>query len=152
MQGVSINIFVKNSKSNNAASDIYHYDLYGTRKSKYDLLSNTKLSDISWKKLSTKEPYWFFVPKDFNYQDSYEKGFEINGLPENSDKLKVIHAGTVEENDKIVTSGGRVLNIVGISSENDLTNSKSIAYEALTKVKYNNITYRRDIGHRALNK
>lgn len=84
------------------------------------------------------------------YPDEYLKGCEITGLPENSDQLKIIHAGTVEENDKIFTSGGRVLNIVGVSNSTDLSESKTIAYTALDDVKYSNIYFRKDIGSKAL--
>lgn len=84
------------------------------------------------------------------YPDGYVKGCEISELPDNSDQLKIIHAGTKKENGKLFTSGGRVLNIVGISSSNDITLSKTISYEAISKVKYSNIYFRNDIGFKAL--
>ncbi len=82
------------------------------------------------------------------YPNSYEKGFEITGIPQNSDEVKIIHAGTNEKEGKILTNGGRVLNIVSISSKNDLTDCKTKAYDILSKVKFNKIYYRKDIGHR----
>lgn len=84
------------------------------------------------------------------YPDNYEKGFEITGLSENSEIVKIIHAGTIKKDEKIFTSGGRVLNVVGISSNNDLKNCKTIGYDNLDKVKYNNIYYRKDIGNKAI--
>jgi phosphoribosylamine--glycine ligase len=84
------------------------------------------------------------------YPDRYEKGFEISGIPQNTDKVKIIHAGTIEHEGKILTNGGRVLNIVSISSKNDLKECKIIAYDALAKVKYHKIYYRNDIANKAL--
>lgn len=84
------------------------------------------------------------------YPDKYEKGYKIEGISPNSDILKTIHAGTSEKNGDIITSGGRVLNIVAVSSKNDLNECKRIGYSALEKVKYNNKYFRSDIGFKAL--
>ena len=84
------------------------------------------------------------------YPDKYKKGYKIEGISTNSDILKTIHAGTIEKNGDIITSGGRVLNIVAISSNNDLKECKTIGYEALEKVKYTNKYFRSDIGFKAL--
>ncbi len=84
------------------------------------------------------------------YPDKYEKGFEIEGIPGNSSNLKIIHAGTSENNGKIITNGGRVLNIVGISRDSSLTHSKTIVYGALSKIIFRDIYYRKDIGFKAL--
>ncbi|GBD91486.1 phosphoribosylamine--glycine ligase [bacterium BMS3Abin04] len=86
------------------------------------------------------------------YPGKYKKGFEINGL----DKIKhpsiqIIHAGTKEENGKILTNGGRVLNIIGLNKENNITACNKTAYEAIHKVNYQDIHFRKDIGYRALN-
>jgi phosphoribosylamine--glycine ligase len=83
------------------------------------------------------------------YPDRYEKGYEITGLTDNSSELKIIHAGTNLDGKRLITSGGRVLNIVGISSNSDITISKTIAYNALSKVKYKDIYFRNDIGFKA---
>ena len=81
IQGVSINIFVKKGlKSKGELANIYHYDLFGEREFKYSTLNKTSLSTMSWNKLTTTEPYYFFVPKDFSVQDEYEKGFKIDEL------------------------------------------------------------------------
>lgn len=80
MQGVSINIFVKNSKAINFGCKVRHYDLYGTRESKYDFLSKNDLHGIPWTQLEPQEPSLFFVPKDFGAQEEYERGFRIVDL------------------------------------------------------------------------
>ncbi|PID59695.1 MAG: phosphoribosylamine--glycine ligase [Ignavibacteriae bacterium] len=84
------------------------------------------------------------------YPDSYKKGYEITGLSENSEEIKIIHAGTIlSKNDgkiNLLTNGGRVLNIVAVSKCNDLTICKKRAYKVLSKVDFNNIYFRKDIG------
>ena len=79
MQGVSINLFVKTTESKKNAT-VYHMDLYGKRKSKYEALQGNDLKSIKWNKLETPEPYHFFVPKDFGAQEEYEKGFKVDEL------------------------------------------------------------------------
>ena len=82
MQGVSINIFVKTSKSKNTKSfaNVYHADLYGKRSEKYSFLMTNKLKSVQWKLLQPFNPNLFFVPKDFTFSDEYEKGFKIDEL------------------------------------------------------------------------
>jgi phosphoribosylamine--glycine ligase len=84
------------------------------------------------------------------YPGKYEKGYEISGLPENNSELKVIHAGTKLDQGILYTNGGRVLNIVAISSNSDLSYCKTIAYSALDRISFKNIYYRKDIGFKAL--
>ncbi len=85
------------------------------------------------------------------YPDSYEKGFEIRGLDEiNSKEIIAFHAGTKEENGKIITNGGRVLGITAFTNQNDLSFVKSRAYDALDKINYSNIYFRKDIADKAL--
>ena len=86
------------------------------------------------------------------YPDKYEKGFEISGLDQKfENNVKIIHAGTKFENGKILTTGGRVLNIVASINKNDLKQCKTIAYDALRKVDFEKIFYRKDIGFKAIN-
>lgn len=84
------------------------------------------------------------------YPDNYKKEFTINGLTENNSELKIIHAGTSKENNEIITSGGRVLNVVSISEQNDLNECKTKCYDALSKINFKDIYYRKDIGYKAL--
>jgi phosphoribosylamine--glycine ligase len=87
------------------------------------------------------------------YPDSYEKGFEITGL-ENapSPEVKIFHAGTKFEGDKIVTSGGRVLGVTAVLKENNLKLCKQNAYKALQNIKFDNIYYRTDIADKGIAK
>ena len=60
--------------------EIYHFDLYGTRKEKYAFLQNNSLQTVEWQQLNPQAPNYFFVPKDFSLQEEYEKGFKIDEL------------------------------------------------------------------------
>ena len=59
----------------------------------------------------------------------------------------IFHAGTKEENGKVVTSGGRVLGVVGLDS--DIKGAISKVYKEIDKVSFDGVYYRNDIGGRA---
>ena len=80
-QGVSINIFIKNTKlKEKALAHVFHFDFFGTRDKKYNKLLENNISSIKWKKLYYQKPYYFFIPRNYKAQDSYSKGFSINKL------------------------------------------------------------------------
>ncbi len=83
------------------------------------------------------------------YPDSYEKGDIISGL-ENTETAttKVFHAGTAEKNGHVVTNGGRVLCAVALG--NSVTEAQRAAYQVVDKIRWENMYYRTDIGHRAI--
>lgn len=81
MQGVSINIFIKTAnKKSNELGQVFHSDLYGKRDVKYPFLNDNSISTIKWTSINNKKPYYFFVPKNFELEDKYRKGFKINEL------------------------------------------------------------------------
>lgn len=95
-QGVSINIFVKTGKKkSNELGKVFHYDLFGKRKMKYDFLSENSLKDVEFKELAYNKPYYFFVPKDDLGRELYEKGFKVSEVFEN------FTSGMVTANDKL---------------------------------------------------
>ena len=77
-QSVSINIFVKSATKSECA--VYHYDVYGKRMSKYDLLNKLSIENIDFTRIEPNEPYYFFVPIDFSKMDVYDSGFNISQL------------------------------------------------------------------------
>ncbi|MCL2847484.1 MAG: phosphoribosylamine--glycine ligase [Firmicutes bacterium] len=79
------------------------------------------------------------------YPLNYNKGEEIS-IGNNLDKdITIYHAGTaIDKNGKLVTNGGRVLNVVA-TAEN-LVTARSIAYANISKVYFKNMHYRTDIG------
>lgn len=82
------------------------------------------------------------------YPNSYNKGDEISGLDDNIDNSKVFHAGTKLQDDKVVTSGGRVLCVVGLADT--VTDAQKVAYQRAEKISWDNMYMRTDIGHRAI--
>lgn len=80
------------------------------------------------------------------YPEHYEKGFEIT-IPE-SEKSSVYVAGAELSEGKLVTAGGRVLGVTAV--EDGMENAINSAYEKVSRIKFDNAYYRKDIGKRAL--
>ncbi|MCX7876213.1 MAG: phosphoribosylamine--glycine ligase [Melioribacteraceae bacterium] len=87
------------------------------------------------------------------YPDKVEKGIEIFGIDDANkcENISIIHAGTKKLNNKILTDGGRVLNIVGTINSNNLKLCKEITYNALSKINFDGMQYRKDIADKAIN-
>ncbi len=83
------------------------------------------------------------------YPDNFEKGFEIHGLEQIPQKIKVYHAGTKEVDGKIMTNGGRVLNVTSFTEKNDLIEAKRLAYDVITRIHFDGMYYRKDISNKA---
>ena len=83
------------------------------------------------------------------YPASYGKGMTISGLAEaDGANQKVFHAGTALDGDDVVTSGGRVLCVVGLGDT--VKAAAASAYESVDKIHWQDVYSRRDIGHRAI--
>ena len=81
MQGVSINLFVKTGKKGkDELGKVYHKDLYGLRQQKYDFLDGATLENVGYEEMKPKAPMYFFVPKNFDLQEEYDKGFKVDEL------------------------------------------------------------------------
>ncbi|MRN38056.1 phosphoribosylamine--glycine ligase [Neisseria sp. N95_16] len=86
-----------------------------------------------------------------NYPETPKKGDVISGLDEANQIGKVFHAGTsVNEQNQVVTNGGRVLCVVGLGD--DVAAAKAKAYAALEKVSFDGMQYRKDIADKAINR
>jgi phosphoribosylamine--glycine ligase len=86
------------------------------------------------------------------YPGKYQTGFEIKGLSaaqEEKDTV-VFHAGTKADEDKITTAGGRVLGVVSLG--NNTKEAIKNVYEAVEKIKFEHMFFRRDIAAKALKK
>jgi phosphoribosylamine---glycine ligase len=84
------------------------------------------------------------------YPGSYEKGSEIRGLYEAQrlPGVHVFHAGTARRDGKIVSAGGRVLNITAMGK--DVAEAQKRAYAAADLIDWPEGFCRRDIGWRAI--
>ena len=81
MQGVSINLFVKTGrKDKDELGKVYHKDLYGLRQQKYDFLDGATLENVGYEEMKPMAPMYFFVPKNFDLQEEYDKGFKVDEL------------------------------------------------------------------------
>lgn len=77
------------------------------------------------------------------YPEAYEKGKEITGL-ENIEDAIVFHAGTKEENGKVVTNGGRVMAVTSFGKDYQEALKKS--YQNVEKLHFDKMYYRKDLG------
>ncbi len=84
------------------------------------------------------------------YPGRYEKGYPIKGLAtaEALPDVKVFHAGTRLEGDRVLTDGGRVLGVTALGDT--LAEAKKRAYEAVACIDFPGMHYRRDIADKAL--
>lgn len=84
------------------------------------------------------------------YPGDYRKGDEIEGLEEAArmDDVMVFHAGTALKNGKVVSNGGRVLGVTALGS--DIRAAVNVVYRAVSKITWNGVHYRKDIGRRAI--
>ena len=84
------------------------------------------------------------------YPGAYAKGTEIRGLDalEDEDDLLVFHAGTRREGDRLLATGGRVLNVTGLGAT--LQEARDRAYAAVARIDWPEAFCRHDIGWRAL--
>ncbi|MEI7431510.1 MAG: phosphoribosylamine--glycine ligase, partial [Betaproteobacteria bacterium] len=83
-----------------------------------------------------------------NYPDTPRKGDVISGLPKDSEDAHVFHAGTIDHEGKVVTSGGRVLCVTALGD--NVKQAQRNAYDVLVGIHFDGMQYRRDIGYRAI--
>ena len=84
------------------------------------------------------------------YPEEPRRGDAIEGLPKPAEDLHVFHAGTRLDHGNLVTNGGRVLCVTALGDS--IRMARTRAYEAVDRIRFAGMQYRRDIGHRALTK
>ena len=84
------------------------------------------------------------------YPEEPRTGDRIEGLPKPAAECRVFHAGTRLEGSALLTNGGRVLCVTALGDS--LRVARSRAYEAVERIRFDGMQYRRDIGQRALRK
>lgn len=124
MQGVSINIFIKNAKNQNnnvavahcvngskksaqgvttpcysenkALAKVYHYDLFGKREDKYKFLFDNNLDNLEWKELKLEAPFFLFIPQNEIIKSEYDRGISVK------DMFRISGVGICTKRDNIV--------------------------------------------------
>jgi phosphoribosylamine--glycine ligase len=85
------------------------------------------------------------------YPGDYEKGFAIEGLDGlDSDAVKVFHAGTRQDDGRVLTDGGRVLCVTALGL--NVRAARDLAYAAVERIHWPGAVYRTDIGYRAIDR
>jgi phosphoribosylamine--glycine ligase len=98
----------------------------------------------------SSEPHVGVVLASGGYPSDYQIGFPIEGLEaaRRVPDVQVFHAGTALRDGRVVTAGGRVLTVVGRGVDYGAAIRK--AYEGVSKISFERMHCRRDIGARAL--
>ncbi|MCO5168928.1 MAG: phosphoribosylamine--glycine ligase [Planctomycetes bacterium] len=80
------------------------------------------------------------------YPGEFKRGFAIHGLEAAAEDpdVRIFHAGTERKGERIVTDGGRVLNVVGLGAT--VAQARERAYAAVKKIHFEGMHYRADIG------
>ncbi len=126
-QGVSINVFIKTGKKKNESlGQFFHFDFFGTRAAKNELLAENGLNSIPFVEIPGVKPQYFFVPKDFELEGVYRQGFSLTDL------FQANSVGVVTANDSILVADreSALLDRVkqGYGIEIDKTFTKAYAY------------------------
>ena len=114
------------------------------------------LDDAVEGRLSTTQCQWSagscvcVVLASGGYPGDFQIGKEIHGLEQVKNRRDplVFHAGTKKDRDRFLTWGGRALNVIGLGA--DLESALKQAYETIGTISFEGMTYRKDIGFRAL--
>lgn len=77
-QGVALLLAVKLPQAGEKA--VYHYELYGSRESKYEFLSGHDATDTPWRTLNPQPPLYLFLPQDAELQQEYEQGWKVTDI------------------------------------------------------------------------
>lgn len=79
-QGVAISIFVRKSVDKQNLGNVYYSELFGKREDKFQALDESNIDSIKWKRIKFCVPDYFFITKNFEDKDEYEKGVDVNEL------------------------------------------------------------------------
>ena len=119
-----------------------------------DLLISSESKDLKNYSLKINNNYsCCIVLASDGYPEKFESGKIISGANELLEDCLIFQMGTkygtIENENEIVSAGGRVISVVGIS-ERSLEDAVSIAYKESEKIVYENKYFRRDIGSKQI--
>jgi phosphoribosylamine--glycine ligase/phosphoribosylformylglycinamidine cyclo-ligase len=98
--------------------------------------------DLVWKPATAA----CIVVASQGYPGRASTGKPIKGLELAQANALVFHAGTHQEGDRTLTSGGRVLGVTGLGE--DLAHALEVVFQAVSKIHFDGMQYRKDIGKR----
>jgi Phosphoribosylamine-glycine ligase len=103
--------------------------------------------EIIWK----EDPCITIVAAAKGYPDKYEIGSEIKNLEniKTNDAQQIFHAGTYKKDKKILSNGGRVLNVTCTAPS--LKQARNKALDILNLIEWKDMYFRKDIGWRVIN-
>jgi len=109
-------------------------------------VADQKLSPslVQWKKASSM----CVVLASHGYPGSFAKNKRIDGASSSLAGTEIYHAGTALLDGQLVNSGGRVFGVTAVADH--LGAARDLAYRQVEQIRWEGVTYRRDIGHRAL--
>ena len=84
----------------------------------------------------------------YNYPETPRNGDVITGIPADTEDQLTFHAGTKLQDGKLLTSGGRVMCVVGLADT--VRGAQQKAYDAISQIQFDGMQYRKDIGYRAI--
>lgn len=114
-----------------------------------DLIEGSINGTLNTKKLTFRNSHAItVVMASGGYPGSYPKGKVITGIDRVDPGIMVFHAGTTSEQGKLLTSGGRVLNVTALG--NTLREARDAVYRNIGRISFEGAQYRSDIGYRAL--
>jgi phosphoribosylamine---glycine ligase len=105
-------------------------------------------TELAW----SSDPSVCVIAASGGYPGKYAVGKHIRGLQEAAgvEGVEVFHSGTQSGNDGVISAGGRVLAVTAVART--LPEAANHAYRAMGMIHFDDMVYRRDIGHRALSK
>jgi very-short-patch-repair endonuclease/type I restriction-modification system DNA methylase subunit len=78
-EGVSIDIFIKESTKNGPAT-VHYADLWGLRDGKYKLLDETDIPNTKWIQLYPDSPLYLFIPHNVELRPEYQRGWSVTDI------------------------------------------------------------------------
>lgn len=96
--GVTISLLVKKRKSKDGLAKVNYCDVWGLAEEKYEYLTKNNVNSTKWIALEPKEPYFFFIPKEFLEEETYKRFWSIFDIFE---KNKI---GVCTKRDKFITA------------------------------------------------
>jgi phosphoribosylamine--glycine ligase len=115
------------------------------------LLISAAAGELDAKPISvSSEPRVGVVLASGGYPDAYDMGMVIHGVSdaEQLPGVTVFHSGTAKRGEDLVTAGGRVLTVVG--SGDSYEHAIARAYDAVGRISFDRMHYRKDIGAKAV--